>query len=192
MVSVLATLAFPVLARAHLVNSGLGPFYDGVTHLALSPDELLGIVGLALLAGLGGAAFGRMALFTLPLAWLAGGLLGMTGRITVNLPTATGLALIVIGTLVALDRQVPFAIRPVIVGGFGLVEGLQNGAVAATGALPAGGLLGIAATAFVLVALVAAGAVAIGKQPPWTRIVARVAGSWIAAIGLLMTGWALR
>jgi hypothetical protein len=27
---------------------------------------------------------------------------------------------------------------------------------------------------------------------PWMRIAVRVAGSWIAAIGLLLLGWALR
>ena len=29
-------------------------------------------------------------------------------------------------------------------------------------------------------------------RPPWRGIAVRVAGSWVAAIGLLMLGWSLR
>ena len=46
------------------------------------------------------------------------------------------------------------------------------------------------AALFVLVALVAAGVVSLHQQ--WTRIAVRVAGSWMAATGLLMLGWFLR
>ena len=45
-------------------------------------------------------------------------------------------------------------------------------------------------TLFVTVALAAALVVAL--RAPWTRIAVRVAGSWIAAIGLLLLGWSLR
>ena len=51
-------------------------------------------------------------------------------------------------------------------------------------------LLGLLAALFVLVALVAACVVSLHQ--PWARMVVRVAGSWLAAIGLLMLGWALR
>ena len=52
------------------------------------------------------------------------------------------------------------------------------------------GLLGIASTTFVLAAL--ASALVVSLRIPWTRIAVRVAGSWVAAIGLLMLGWSLR
>ncbi len=52
------------------------------------------------------------------------------------------------------------------------------------------GLIGIMAALFVIVALVSAMVVSLKK--PWTRIVVRVAGSWVAALGMLMFGWALR
>jgi hypothetical protein len=42
---------------------------------------------------------------------------------------------------------------------------------------------------FVCVALVAALVVTLRR--PWTRIVVRAAGSWVAATGLLMLGWSL-
>ena len=52
------------------------------------------------------------------------------------------------------------------------------------------GLLGMLAALFVLIALVAACVVSLHQ--PWARMAVRVAGSWMAAIGLLMLGWALR
>ena len=45
-------------------------------------------------------------------------------------------------------------------------------------------------TLFVVVALAAALVVAL--RAPWARIAVRVAGSWIAAIGLLLLGWSFR
>ena len=47
---------WPETAYAHLMSTGFGPFYDGVIHLTLSPDDLLGVLGLSLLAGLAGAS----------------------------------------------------------------------------------------------------------------------------------------
>ena len=29
------------IAGAHLVTTGLGPFYDGISHFFLSPEDLL-------------------------------------------------------------------------------------------------------------------------------------------------------
>ena len=61
--------------------------------------------------------------------------------------------------------------------------------MAAAGLGPVG-LLGVAAAVFVLVALLSA--VVVSLRPAWARHIVRVAGSWIAAIGLLMLGWAVR
>ena len=71
----------------------------------------------------------------------------------------------------------------------GLAHGWQNGAAMAAAGLPATGLMGTAAAVFVVAALVAALVVALRR--PWTRIAVRVAGSWIAASGLLLLGWTL-
>ena len=51
-------------------------------------------------------------------------------------------------------------------------------------------LLGLVFAVFVLVALAAAFVVRL--RADWARIAVRVAGSWIAASGLLMLGWAVR
>jgi hypothetical protein len=43
---------------------------------------------------------------------------------------------------------------------------------------------------FTLVAL--AGSLVVPLRATWSRVAVRVAGSWIAAIGLLLVGWGLR
>ena len=57
----LVILVRPEAAKAHLVSTGLGPFYDGVTHLLVSPDDLLGVIALSLLAGLNSKGHGPRA-----------------------------------------------------------------------------------------------------------------------------------
>jgi hypothetical protein len=52
------------------------------------------------------------------------------------------------------------------------------------------GLLGIVVAVFTLVAVGASFVVPL--RAAWARVVVRVAGSWIAAIGLLLLGWAFR
>jgi hydrogenase/urease accessory protein HupE len=37
-------------AQAHLMNSGFGPFYDGLAHPLISPEDLLPAVAMTLLA----------------------------------------------------------------------------------------------------------------------------------------------
>jgi urease accessory protein len=100
------------------------------------------------------------------------------------------LSLLLLGTLVAADLRLPPAVVTALAGGLGLEHGCLNGVAMRQAGVGALGLLGIMAALVVLVALVAACVVAL--QQRWRRIVVRVAGSWIAAIGLLMPGWILR
>jgi hydrogenase/urease accessory protein HupE len=180
----------PATARAHLVNTGFGPFYDGISHLLLSPDDLLGVLALALLAGLGGARHGRHALLVLPAAWLGAGLLGLRAPAEVSWPVANTLSFLVVGGLVAVDRRLApqlVAALALFVGG---LHGYLNGTAMAQSGSGALALAGIATTVFVIVTLAAAFVVSL--RAVWTRIAVRVAGSWIAAIGLLMLGWTVR
>ncbi len=50
--------------------------------------------------------------------------------------------------------------------------------------------MGVAVALFVVVSLLAGQVTTV--RAAWARIVVRVAGSWIAATGLLMLGWSLR
>lgn len=180
----------PSLAHAHLVSTGLGPFYDGVSHFALTPEDLLPALALALLAGQRGPRAGRDALVSLSLAWLTGGLAGLALPASDEVSTLTGLSFLATGGLVAAEARLPAAWVTALAVCLGLPHGYLNGSAMALAKSGALGLAGIVATLFVTVALGAALVVAI--RAPWGRIAVRVAGSWIAAIGLLMLGWAWR
>lgn len=188
-----ALMAIVVAARpahAHLMTTGFGPFYDGLTHLLVSPEYLLPMIALALLAGLHGPRFGRAVLFALPAAWLAGSVLGLLVAPRAPMPLATAIVTIGVGAMVAAGRRLPLA----LVGGFavavGVLAGALNGIELATVHSSPWAAAGAAASLFVVVSLVT-GQVA-SVRAAWARIAVQVAGSWIAAIGLFMLGWAVR
>ncbi len=185
-----ATLVFPGRADAHLVTTGLGPVYDGIGHLLLSPEDLLPAATVALLAGLNGSLAGRRALFLLPMAWLAGGIAGYTIGGSVLPAAATAVSLLALGLLTAADRRLPVMTVAAIAGGAGLLHGWLNGAALVDAGSSPLGLAGIVSAVFVLAALTAA--LVVSLHAAWTRVAVRVAGSWLAAIGLLMLGWAIR
>lgn len=185
-----AGLLAPSLTEAHLVQTGFGPFYDGISHLALTPDDLLSVAALALLAGLCGARAGRLVLFALPGAWLAGGVVGLLRPVIDSSPLVTTVSFLVVGAMVALGRPLPAALIAAIAAAFGFVHGFLNGATMGRVGLGVLGLTGVVAAVFTLVALLAA--FVVSRRRPWERVAVRVAGSWITAVGLLMLGWLFR
>jgi urease accessory protein len=189
-VPALALLAVPALARAHLVTTGLGPVYDGVGHVLVSPDDLMPVLAMALLAGLNGATAGRRALFLLPFAWAIGGVAGLVAPVPPASGSVAAVSLIVLGLLVAADRRLSATVVAAVAVLLGVLHGWLNGAAIAVAGREALGLVGIVATVFVLVAL-GAGLV-VSLRAAWARIAVRAAGSWMAAVGLLMVGWGMR
>lgn len=181
----LALALAPSDASAHLVTTGLGPLYDGLVHFAVTPEDLVPALALALFAGLRGIAHGRRALFVLPGAWLAGGAVGLVFH-GAAVPVVTAMSFVVLGILVAADVRLPLSMTTAVAAALGLLHGALNGAAMARPGLGAVALVGIVAAVFALVALVAS------LRGAWPRVAVRVAGSWIAAIGLLLFGWALR
>jgi urease accessory protein len=185
-----AAILLPVRAEAHLVTTGLGPIYDGISHLFVSPADLLPVVAMSLLAGLNGVAAGRRALFVLTTAWLVGGLTGYACGSALVPGTATTASFLVLGGLTAADRRMPPAVITLLAMSIGFLHGWLNGAGLVEAQREPLGLVGIAAAIFVLVALLSSSVISLRQA--WTRIAIRVAGSWVAAIGLLMLGWSLR
>ncbi len=190
-VAVLLAIAFcPLAAEGHLNSTGMGPIYDGLMHFLTSPEDLIPVLGLALLAGLRGAAQGRRALFVLPAAWLLGGLVGLTTAAANPHPLLAAVWFLLIGGCLAADAKLSLRATTALAALLGLYHGYLNGTGLGLSFTAAGALLGLIFAVFVLIALAAA--FVIRLQSEWARIAVRVAGSWIAASGLLMLGWALR
>ena len=185
------TLMVAPSAHAHLMNTGFGPFYDGLTHLFVTPEDLLPVIALALLAGLRGPRFGRAVLFALPAAWLVGSAAGFLLAPQVTLPVAETIVTIALGALLAASCPLPIAAVVGLAILLGLLHGSLNGSeLPKTNASGQISSAGVAVALFVVVSLLAGQAASV--RVPWTRVAVRVAGSWIVAIGLLMLGWAMR
>jgi hydrogenase/urease accessory protein HupE len=177
----------PGAAEAHLVETGLGPVYDGVAHFALSPEYCVPIVGAALYAGLRGKVQARSAIVLLPLCWLIGSLLGgLPGAPVLIAPL--WLILMIVGGFIAAEVPLSVRVSGFFVGAIGLALGFSSGMATAQYGQAIRAAFGGAVVIFVVTSLAAAAAnAALG----WTRIAVRVIGSWIAASGLLLLGWAL-
>ena len=183
--------AAPMSAHAHLVQTGFGSFYDGIAHLAMTPQDVMIVLGIAMLAGLHSARASRGVLCILPASWLAGELLGGVGPDIAALHALTTVSFGLVGLFVALNLKFPAPVVLCVACTAGLLHGYVDGATLTR----AGGrewlaLLGSAVAVFVVATLVPA--VIVSLREGWTRIAVRVAGSWIAAIGMLMLGWLVR
>jgi urease accessory protein len=177
-------------AEAHLNSTGMGPLYDGLMHFLMSPEDLAPVLALALFAGLRGASYGRRALFVLPAAWLLGGLIGLAATSASPHPVAQTFWFLLLGGLLAADAKVSLRVTTALAALLGLYHGYLNGTGLGLSGTSAAVLLGLIFAVFVLVALAAA--LVVQLRASWARIAVRVAGSWIAASGLLMLGWAVR
>lgn len=185
---VLAMFVLP--AEAHLNSTGMGPFYDGLMHFLMSPEDIIPVLALALLAGLRGANYGRRALFVLPTAWLLGALAGLTAAAANPHVFIASAWFLLLGGLLAADAKLSLRVTTALAALLGLYHGYLNGTGLGLFESSAVALIGLVFAVFVLIALAAALVVSLRAQ--WGRIAVRVAGSWVAASGLLMLGWAVR
>jgi hydrogenase/urease accessory protein HupE len=177
-------------AEAHLNSTGMGPFYDGLMHFLMSPEDIAPVIALALLAGLRGASYGRWALFTLPTVWLLGGFAGLSAMTSKPHPFLAATWFLLLGGLLAVDAKLSLRVTTALAALLGIYHGYSNGVGMGQFDTAAVALLGLAFAVFVLIALSAAFVVQLRAQ--WARVAVRVTGSWIAASGLLMLGWAVR
>ena len=183
-------LMFAYPAEAHLNSTGMGPFYDGFVHFLMSPEDIVPVLALALLAGLRGASHGRRALFVLPTAWLIGAFVGLSALAAEPHPFIGAAWFLVLGGLVAADANLSLRVATAFAALLGLYHGYLNGAGMGHSLSSMVVILGLVFAIFVLMALVAAFVAQL--RASWARIAVRVGGSWIAASGLLMLGWAVR
>ncbi len=178
-------------AKAHLVSTELGPFYDGAAHPLVTPEDLLLILGFAVLAAFSGLGAGRRVLAVLACCWACGVLAGFgMARGEMEIPLAAGAVLILLGLMGALKLRLRAGLLAAVAGVLGLARGFMNGSSAQADDGVWLSAIGIATGVFLATAL-AMGLAAKLEKRRWTTLL-RVAASWIAAIGLLMLGWELQ
>jgi hydrogenase/urease accessory protein HupE len=183
-------LADPAPARAHLASTDLGPFYDGLLHALVSPEDLLVLLALAILAAYSGRGAGRQLVLALGSTWTlgtVGGYLSASGPI--EWPVAAAGVILALGIVGMLAVRLPAGGLVAAAIGLGLVRGVMNGADARAADGSWLSVLGIATGTLVICILsTGLGSWIAGRR---AAVVLRVASSWIAAIGLLMLGWQL-
>lgn len=175
-----AIALLPDAASAHAPVPGVGAFWNGVLHPVLVPLHLLVLVTAGLVLGQNAPRASRTALPLFAVGLASAVVLASPA----GLPASAGLAVVLVGSLlVALGRAIPIAVVAVAVAA-AVVVGADSApldAAPGSGVLAAGGAYGGA-----LLVVVLSGGLAAAVTQPWQRIAVRAAGSWIAAVTILM------
>ncbi|THD59942.1 MAG: HupE/UreJ family protein [Phenylobacterium sp.] len=185
----LALLALPSAASAHIVRGEAVGFISGFEHPISGLDHIVAMVAV----GLWGAQLGRPAIWllpvTFPLVMAFGGFLGLIG---VHLPgseIAIALSGVCLGAAVLAELKPPLWAAAVLVGIFGLFHGYAHGSE-----LPPGENALLYSLGFVLATgLLHATGIALGlvHRWRWGRLALRGAGAAIMSCGAFFLWTAL-
>jgi urease accessory protein len=183
LVVLLAVVLLPAIADAHPIK-GVGDFYAGMLHPLTALDFLLPWIALALFAGQQGRKGALLVLSIFPVAILVGAVLALAFRQPAWLSAANLAIIPLLGLAVALAFSCPAFLIVIFSAAVGLLQGLANGAEITSAISPWRFIPGLAAVSI----LVIAWGIGIVRslEKPWTRVAVRVAGSWIAAIGIMI------
>jgi urease accessory protein len=195
-VAAAALLVSAEAAHAHIIASRLGDFYAGALHPLTDLQDIVLWVAMGVLAGSLGASTGRWLVLVFPLGLLAGLGLGLAFGVGSAGAMADAGAIAVLGLLLVANIRIPAAPLCVIAAGLALWRGAANAGdlgpetnrLLFAAGLASAGYAAITLTMALTVAFRGADA---GVSMAWRDIAIRAFGSWIAAIGLMMGGFAL-
>jgi urease accessory protein len=182
-------------AQAHIVASRLGDFYAGAVHPLTDLQDVILWVAMGVLAGSLGAARGRWLVLVFPFGLLAGLILGRVfGALSAGPATNAGMIL-ALGLLLAAAARIPTALLCVIAFGLAVMRGAANAGDLGPETdrlLFAAGLAcaGYAAITLIMAMTLTFRRTDAGPSLEWRGIAIRAFGGWIAAIGLMMVGFA--
>jgi len=173
-------------AHAHTAAKEVGDFYAGFLHPLTALEHAVPFVAFGLLVGQQGQkASSALLVFSLML------MLGATSALWVStipyLSPVNIFSMILFGSLIAAARPLPMVVTQGIAVVFGFSHGFANG-TAITGAIkpylfiPGLGLAGLIVPAWGMIVT----DFVLRQKAGWMHIAVRVAGSWMAAIGILV------
>lgn len=193
----------PKGVHAHALGD-INDFYGGLLHPLITPEHLLAIIVVGLLTGQQGSSRDQSVawLMTFALALASGALLAWRIGLVVDVDVMIGwmnaqplitllnfASLVVLGLLLALGWRLPSLLVYALAVVFGLTHGVANGVEITANMAIYQFVLGLmAGTALVGLYSMVLADFARHRASDWPSIALRVAGSWIAAIGLLILG----
>jgi urease accessory protein len=186
---VLAAVALPSDAFAHIVKGEAIGFVSGFEHPISGFDHIIAMVAV----GLWGAQLGKPAIWllpvTFPLIMAFGGFLGLIGAHLPGSELAIALSGVCLGAAVLFEFRPPLWVAAVLVGFFGLFHGYAHGAE-----LPPGQNALLYSIGFVLATgLLHAIGITIGlvHRWPWGQVFLRGAGVVVLCGGMYFLSAAL-
>jgi len=194
LVRTLLVAVVPVTAAAHDLSAQYGPFLGPAAHVLTEADHVAALLGVGLLAGRHTDRTRVALLVAVVIAFL----LAMTAPLVFGwlrgFESAEGIvspaSLLLAGLLVALGRRLPVSGSMPVAIAVGVVHGLANGLAIEGGANAGIAVLGGVSAAGLVVSIGTVAAAILSG--PRGRIVVQVVGSWVAAMGLMLLGLALR
>ena len=182
---VVGMLLWPSAAFAHPMQ-GVGDFYAGMLHPVVTLESILPIIALSLLAGQQARQTAIHLLCIFPAALVFGALLALFRPILSQVGIIQLGLTALFGILVALSRPLPVWF-PIGLGGvLGITVGWTTASEITAEVSPYRFIAGLSVGGLLLIAY-GIGVVRHLKTP-WTQIAIRVVGSWIAAVGILVSG----
>lgn len=179
-------------ASAHIVSSRLGDFYGGALHPLTGLPDLVIWLALGLVAALQPAHWARWIVLAFPAGLLAGFIASVAGDWHADPIVVSAALMIGLGLLAAAAARLPGGSLLVLAVIVGIVRGAANGSGLDPGTDPVLFGAGLLLAGYAVVTLVCAVAATFRRAgAPWRTIALRAGGSWIAAVGLMVGGFAL-
>lgn len=195
----------PATVQAHSASENINDFYAGILHPLITPEHLLAIIAIGLLSGQQRATQDRSISWTL--AFTLGLALGavLAWMITVradvdmlmallnSLPTLSLVnygSVVLFSLLVVAAWSLPSLLIYLLASLSGILHGLANGAEITPETAVYLFIPGLAVGTFIvaLYCMAIADFAARRRSYRWPGIALRVSASWLAAIGLMMSG----
>jgi len=178
----LAVCLLPTSLHAHDAFGDLGPFYANLLHPLADPLQAALLVGTAAFLATRPLPVIRLLLPVFSGAATLGALASAAGLPLTVLPVIAALAALLVGLAAVLpDSWMPRPMAFGLVAATGVLSGLAPGTTAESAVIQA--FLGTAIGIAVLATLTWFGLETAGRR--FTPLVPQVAGSWVAAIGIL-------